>query len=115
MEQIDILRVTGDGVNCAEIERWANKLGYLEIWQQIVAKVDAPDAPPGRGRARREDAHLPRAVRWPPDSVATKRRNPFAPPSAAPSLMRGGTGRGREIPPPGDRGDRTHASFNGHC
>jgi hypothetical protein len=28
------------------------------------------------------------------------------PPSAAPSLMRGGTGRGRETPPPGDRGTR---------
>ena len=46
-----ILRVTGDGVNCAEVERWASKLGYLEIWQQIVAKVDAPDAPPGPGTA----------------------------------------------------------------
>jgi hypothetical protein len=44
-----ILRVTGDGVNRAEVERWASKLGYLEIWQQIVAKVDAPDAPPGPG------------------------------------------------------------------
>lgn len=44
-----ILRVTGDGVNRAEVERWASKLGYLEIWQQIVAKVDAPDPPPGLG------------------------------------------------------------------
>jgi Nucleotidyl transferase AbiEii toxin, Type IV TA system len=44
-----ILRVTGDGVNRAEVERWATKLGYLEIWQQIVAKVDAPDSPPGPG------------------------------------------------------------------
>jgi hypothetical protein len=44
-----ILRVTGDGVNREEIERWATKLGYLEIWQQIVAKVDAPDSPPGPG------------------------------------------------------------------
>ena len=44
-----ILRVTGDGVNRAEVEHWAAKLGYLEIWQQIVAKVDAPDAPPGPG------------------------------------------------------------------
>jgi hypothetical protein len=44
-----ILRVTGDGVNRDEVERWAAKLGYLEIWQQIVAKVDAPDAPPGPG------------------------------------------------------------------
>jgi hypothetical protein len=44
-----ILRVTGDGVNRAEVERWASKLGYLEIWQQIVTKVDAPDAPPGPG------------------------------------------------------------------
>jgi hypothetical protein len=44
-----ILRVTGDGVDRAEVERWATKLGYLEIWQQIVAKVDAPDSPPGPG------------------------------------------------------------------
>ncbi len=44
-----ILRVTGDGVDRAEVERWATKLGYLEIWHQIVAKVDAPDCPPGPG------------------------------------------------------------------
>jgi hypothetical protein len=44
-----ILRATGDGVDRAEVERWAMRLGYLEIWQQIVAKVDAPDSPPGRG------------------------------------------------------------------
>jgi len=44
-----ILRVTGDGVDRAEVERWARELGYLEIWQQIVAKVDAPDQPPGPG------------------------------------------------------------------
>jgi hypothetical protein len=42
-----ILRVTGDGVDRAEVEQWAAKLGYLPIWQQIVAKVDAPDAPRG--------------------------------------------------------------------
>jgi hypothetical protein len=44
-----ILRVTGDGVNREEVERWAAKLGYLEIWRQIVRKVDAPDSPPGPG------------------------------------------------------------------
>jgi hypothetical protein len=44
-----ILRVTGDGVNRAEVERWAMKLGYLELWQQIVAKADARDSPPGPG------------------------------------------------------------------
>ncbi len=44
-----ILRVTGDGVNRAEVERWASQLGYLDIWRQIVAKVDAPDPPPGPG------------------------------------------------------------------
>jgi hypothetical protein len=44
-----ILRVTGDGVDRAEVERWAARLGYLEIWQQIVAKVDAPDSPRGPG------------------------------------------------------------------
>jgi hypothetical protein len=46
-----ILRVTGDGVNRAEVELWAGKLGYLEIWQQILAKVDAPDPPPGPGNS----------------------------------------------------------------
>jgi hypothetical protein len=44
-----ILRVTGDGVNRAEVERWASKLGYLEIWQQVVARVDAPEPPAGPG------------------------------------------------------------------
>jgi hypothetical protein len=44
-----ILRVTGDGVNRSEVERWAMTLGYLEIWQQILAKVDAPDSTPGPG------------------------------------------------------------------
>jgi hypothetical protein len=44
-----ILRVSGDSVDRADIERWAARLGYLEIWQQIVAKVDALDSPPGAG------------------------------------------------------------------
>lgn len=44
-----ILRVTGDGVDREEVERWATELGYLDIWRQIVAKVDAPDPPPGPG------------------------------------------------------------------
>ena len=44
-----ILRVTGDGVDRNDVERWATELGYLEIWKQIVAKVDAPDEPPGPG------------------------------------------------------------------
>ena len=44
-----ILRVTGADVDRADVERWATKLGYLEIWNQIVAKVDAPDCPPGPG------------------------------------------------------------------
>jgi hypothetical protein len=44
-----ILQVTGKGVDRAEIERWATKLGYLEVWHQIVAKVDAPDGPQGPG------------------------------------------------------------------
>jgi hypothetical protein len=44
-----ILRVTGDGVDRAEVERWARELGYLEIWEAIVTKVDAPDLPPGPG------------------------------------------------------------------
>jgi len=44
-----ILRVTADGVDRAEVERWAKKLGYLEIWEAIIAKVDGPDLPPGPG------------------------------------------------------------------
>ncbi len=44
-----ILRVTGDGVDRAEVHRWAAELGYLDVWQQIVAKVDGPDLPPGPG------------------------------------------------------------------
>lgn len=44
-----ILRVTGDGVDRAEVERWAKQLGYLEVWQQIIEKVDGPDQPQGPG------------------------------------------------------------------
>jgi len=44
-----ILRVTGDGVDRAEVERWARQLGYLEIWQAVIEVVDAPDRPPGPG------------------------------------------------------------------
>jgi hypothetical protein len=44
-----ILRVTGDGVDRAEVERWASQLGYLDIWQAVLAKVDGPDQPPGPG------------------------------------------------------------------
>jgi hypothetical protein len=44
-----ILRVTGEGVNREEVERWVTRLGYLRIWQQIVANVDAPDSPHGPG------------------------------------------------------------------
>ena len=44
-----ILRVTGDGVDRAEVERWARQLGYLDIWQAIIEKVDGPDLPPGPG------------------------------------------------------------------
>ena len=44
-----ILRITGDGVDRAEVERWARQLGYLDIWRAIVETVDAPDRPPGPG------------------------------------------------------------------
>jgi hypothetical protein len=44
-----ILRVTGAGVDRIEVERWAKELGYLDIWRQIVAKVDGPNAAPGPG------------------------------------------------------------------
>ena len=42
-----ILRVTGEGVDRAEVEHWARELGYLDIWRHIVQKVNAsPDTPP---------------------------------------------------------------------
>jgi hypothetical protein len=44
-----ILRVTGDGVDRAEVERWARQLGHLDIWEAVVEAVDAPDRPPGPG------------------------------------------------------------------
>lgn len=44
-----MLRITGEGVDRAEVERWARELGYLEAWQQVLAKVDGPDQPPGPG------------------------------------------------------------------
>jgi len=44
-----ILRVTGDDVDRADIERWARQLGHLEIWKAVVEAVDAPDRPPGPG------------------------------------------------------------------
>jgi predicted nucleotidyltransferase len=44
-----ILRVTGEGVDRAEVDRWARQLGYLEIWEAILARVDGPDLPTGPG------------------------------------------------------------------
>jgi hypothetical protein len=44
-----ILRVTADGVDRAEVGRWAGELGTLEVWGRIVEKVDAPDPPAGPG------------------------------------------------------------------
>jgi hypothetical protein len=44
-----MLRITGDGIDRAEVERWARQLGYLEVWEAILAKVDGPDARPGPG------------------------------------------------------------------
>ena len=44
-----VMMALGWPVDRAEVERWAKELGYLEIWQQIVAKVDAPDSRPGPG------------------------------------------------------------------
>ena len=44
-----ILRVTGAGVDRAEVRRWARQLGYLEVWDAVVEAVDAPDRPPGPG------------------------------------------------------------------
>lgn len=35
-----ILRVTGDGVDRSEVERWAAELGYLEVWRQVVDTSD---------------------------------------------------------------------------
>jgi len=44
-----ILRVTGDGVDRTEVARWAVQLGYIDLWEQILSKVDAPASPPGPG------------------------------------------------------------------
>lgn len=44
-----ILRISGERVDRSEVERWAEELGYLEIWRQITAMADAPDSPPGPG------------------------------------------------------------------
>ena len=44
-----ILRVSGDQVDRQDVERWANELGYLEVWRQVVATVDGPDRTPGPG------------------------------------------------------------------
>jgi hypothetical protein len=38
-----ILRVTGAGVDRADVERWARQLGFLDTWQQVVQTVDAPE------------------------------------------------------------------------
>jgi hypothetical protein len=44
-----ILRVTGPGVDRSYVERWAQALGYLDVWEQVVAVADGPDRPPGPG------------------------------------------------------------------
>jgi hypothetical protein len=44
-----ILRVSGDGMDRAEVERWARRSGYFEVWQQVFARVDAPGSAPGPG------------------------------------------------------------------
>ncbi len=36
-------------VDQVEVERWAPRLGYLDIRQAILDVVDAPDRPPGPG------------------------------------------------------------------
>ncbi len=46
-----ILRVTGEGVDREEVERWAQELGYLDIWRVILQKVNAPDPPPSHRTA----------------------------------------------------------------
>jgi hypothetical protein len=38
-----MLRISGNVIDRAEIERSARELGYLEIWQQVVQKADATD------------------------------------------------------------------------
>ena len=55
-----ILRVTGDGVDRAEVEHWARRLGYLEIWEAVVEKPSTPRiATPGAGRAMSPAKVLP--------------------------------------------------------
>jgi hypothetical protein len=38
-----MLRVSGNGIDRAEVERWARELGFFEIWQQVVQKADASE------------------------------------------------------------------------
>ena len=54
-----ILRVTGEGVDRAEVERWATKLGYLEIWPKLWRKSMRPIAP--QDRATPDGALVPQA------------------------------------------------------
>jgi hypothetical protein len=46
---VGVLRISAESVNRDEIERWANELGYLEIWRQVAATADSPDQAPGPG------------------------------------------------------------------
>jgi hypothetical protein len=38
-----ILRVSGSDVNREVIEYWAGRLGHLDLWRQVVAKIDGTD------------------------------------------------------------------------
>lgn len=44
-----ILRISGEGVDRAEVERWARELGYLEAWEQVLATVEGSDQRSGPG------------------------------------------------------------------
>lgn len=40
-----ILRVSGELVDRDDVTAWATKLGYLDIWRNVLAAVDDPNAP----------------------------------------------------------------------
>jgi hypothetical protein len=39
-----ILKVSGDAVDREAVSRWADALGYTELWQAVVKKVDEADS-----------------------------------------------------------------------
>jgi hypothetical protein len=44
-----MLNISGSLINREDITRWATELGYLELWNKVIEKADAPEQPPGPG------------------------------------------------------------------